>query len=298
MRFHRVPRGRKSQSLRTSNAVSAPLNAAPPRRPLLQKRRPPLDSVRVLETLHHRPRGQRISVGERHLDLLVEGALAEGDARGRAAGDEGGHRVGGGERFAGWRHAVDEADRLGALGVYEFRRQRHLHRVLARDGAPDRHQRRRAEAAFARAGQGKAGVAPGDGEIASRHELAAGGGGDPLHGGDHGLGVLGQPAHEQRAAVEQLFVESLAAVEIVAVGLNLAQVVAGAEHRPLAGDDDGAHRIIPGEFVEGGDERVDHQQTQRVARGGRSEGDRRHAGVVVATEKGGGRRGHRWAPQG
>ena len=92
--------------------------------------------------------------------------------------------------------------------------------------------------------------------------------------------------------MEQFLVEGRAAVGVVAMGLDLAQVVAGAEHRPLGGDDDRFDRAIPRDLLEGDEQRVDHQQAQRIAGGDGSQGDRRHARAVVAANQGGAMSGH------
>ena len=84
----------------------------------------------------------------------------------------------------------------------------------------------------------------GDGEIAGGDELAAGGGGGALHGGDHRLGAGDDRLHHGGAAGHRLGVEGEALVGVGAVGGELFQVVAGAEHRAVGREHDGRDRAV------------------------------------------------------
>ncbi len=168
--------------------------------------------------------------------------------------------------------------------------------MLARHGATDRDQGRRAEEADRHAGQGETRVGPGDRQIAGGDELTAGGGGDALDRGDHRLFQFDDPAHQLSAARHRALEERRAAVGVVAMRLQFLEVVAGRQRRTFAGEHDDARRRISGDRREGVDQGLDHRQAQRVARRRRLQRQRRHAGGVVAAQKGGrilaGRGGH------
>ena len=168
-------------------------------------------------------------------------------------------------------------------------------RALARHGPADRHQRRRAEEADVDAGQGEAGALAGDRQVAGGDELASRRRGDALDRRDDRLRQRDDRLHERGAARHDLLVEGAAAVGIVAVRLDLPEVVAGAQRRPFAGEHDDARPVVLGDVGEGDDQRVDHREAERVAvlRRGQRQGD--DAGVVLAAEelRGEGRRGRR-----
>ena len=80
--------------------------------------------------------------------------------------------------------------------------QRHLERPLAADVAGYRHERRVAEQPALAARQREAGRLGGDREVAG-DQLAAGGGGQRVHLGDHRLGDVLDRVHHLGAHVEQ-----------------------------------------------------------------------------------------------
>ena len=71
-------------------------------------------------------------------------------------------------------HVVDETDARGLLGRNHFAGEQHLHGGFARYVARQRYHRRRAEQTDIDAGGREFGRLRGDGEIATRHQLAAG----------------------------------------------------------------------------------------------------------------------------
>ena len=99
---------------------------------------------------------------------------------------------------------VDEAPVGRRLRVDQVAGEQHLQRALAPHVARDLDHRRRAEEADAHARGGEARVVGGDGEIAGRHELAAGGGRDAVHLGDNGLRQAVDRHHQLAAGVEEL----------------------------------------------------------------------------------------------
>ena len=228
---------------------------------------------------------KRVGLVERHVDLAIERALADRQRRRRTGGDALSERVRFGERRAGRDDAIDEAEALGGLSVVKVAGQRHFHRVLARNGAADGDQRRRAEEADRHAGQGEARVGAGDREVAGGDELAAGGGGDAFDGGDHRLRQGDDGAHQVGAARHRALKERAAAVGVVAMRLQLLEVVAGRKRRPVAGENDDARRGIGFDRREGVDQRFDHRQAQRVARSRRLQSEGRDAAPVLAARQ-------------
>ena len=170
---------------------------------------------------------------------------------------------------------------LGVRGAVELAGHRHLHRPLARDGAADRHQRRRAEEAEIHPRQTEAGFLAGDREIAGGDELAAGRGGDALDRRDHRLRQRDDGLHEGRAAREQLHVIAAASVAVVPMRLHFLEVVAGAERRSHAREHNDAGLIVSRDRLELGDKRLEHVEAKRVEVARRVQGQGDHA-IVVA----------------
>ena len=67
--------------------------------------------------------------------------------------------------------------------------------------------------------------------------------------------------------------------------LQLLEIVAGRQRRPVAGEDDDARRAIGLDRREGVDQRFDHRQAQRVARRRRLQGQGRDAAPVLAAQQ-------------
>ena len=147
--------------------------------------------------------------------------------------------------------------------------------LLARHGPADRDQRRGAEEADVDAGQGEARGLARDRKVAGGDELAAGRRGDAFDGRDDRLRQRDDRLHQDRAARQDLFVKGAAPVGVVPVRLDLPEIVAGAQRRPVAGENDDARPIVLGEVGEGDDQRVDHRKAQGVAvlRRGQRQGD-------------------------
>src|SRR5882762_8854968 len=87
--------------------------------------------------------------------------------------------------------------------------EQHLHRALAADVSHDAYRRRRAEHADVDAGKRESGLLRGHSQVAHRDQLAARGGGDAVHPGEHRLGQLGQLDHHAVAVREQLLLPRL-----------------------------------------------------------------------------------------
>ena len=119
------------------------------------------------------------------LELAVEQRLAHRDRR-RAAWRRCGH-----QRSTSASSASGAATRLTRplaqrlVGADEVAGDEHLEGRLAREVARQRHARRRAEQAEVDAADREARVARGHRQVAHRHQLAAGRGGDALHARDH-----------------------------------------------------------------------------------------------------------------
>ena len=250
------------------------------------------------EVLDHRPAGERIGLRQGRLDLRVERALADRDRRRRALGDLAGQRLRYGERIALGDDAVDEPEPLRLRRAVEGAGQRHFHRMLPRNRAPDRDQRRRTEETDSDAGQRETRFRSGDREIASGGQLAPGGRRDPLDRRDHRLWQRDDRLHQIAAALHQRRVVLRAPVGIVAMRPDLPQVVPRRKRRTFAGEDDDPDRRVGGDRLERADQRLDHAEAQRVARGRRVERQRRDAGLVVAADEGRGRGFHGSVPLG
>src|SRR5271166_5454641 len=266
------------------------MSVVPMRLALLEEGADSFDGVRLGQIVDHRLGGERL------LDLLVEGALADGERRGGAAGDLSRESLGLRQRPALGNHPVDEPEPLRLGGAVELSGERHLHRALARYGPADCDQGRRAEEADVDARQGEAGGLAGDRQIARRDELASRRRGDAFHSRDDRLRQRDDRLHERSAAGHDVLVEGAPPVGVVAVSLDLPEVVAGAERRPFAGDHDGARLAVLGEVGEGDDQRIDHRKAEGVAVLRRGQGQRDDAGIVLAAEEGrgsgGGGRAH------
>ena len=96
-------------------------------------------------------------------------------------------------------------------------------------------------------------------KIAGGYDLAPCGRGDPVDGGYDRLRHVTDRRHQLAADVEQLVVEVVGPVR------HLRQIVAGAEGRWRAGNDDDAHRRIVAESTDARDEVAHDRQAERVA---------------------------------
>ena len=148
--------------------------------------------------------------------------------------------------------AVARVDRLAG--------QQHLHDALARDVAADADGRRGAEDADVDAGQREGRVVGGDGEVAHRDELAAGGRRDAVDARDDGLGEAREREHQAAAVLEEASLPG----GVAGVRAHLLEVVAGAEAAALRGEDDDAGVGIGGDLVHARLERREHGRGERV----------------------------------
>ncbi len=198
--------------------------------------------------------------------LLVERALAQREHRRTRLRDpacERDHRV---FELGGRHDAVDQTPLGRSRRVDHVAGEQHLEHSLARDRAAHGHHRGRAEQPDVHAGRGETGIVGRDGEVARGDQLTARGRGDAVHLGDDRLRDRVDPRHQLDARAEQLAVE-----RVVAVPLDLGEVVTGRERRtaPL---DHGDRRGRRADLVER-DEHLPHQrQRQRVAPLGPVEG--------------------------
>ena len=135
-----------------------------------------------------------------------------------------------------------------------------------------------------------------DREIAGGDQLTPGGGRDPLDRRDHRLRQRDDRLHEIAAARHQRRVVFRAPVGIVAMRPDLSEVMPGRKRRPFAGEHDDARGRVGGDRLERADQRLDHAEAQRVARGRRVERQRRDASLVVAADEGRGRGFHGSVP--
>src|SRR5829696_1778455 len=158
-----------------------------------------------------------------HLELSVEGLLADSDDE-RAGFDyllrE---RAGLSLKLVGRDHLVDETFGQGFFGGDELAGEEHLHRLFLAHRAAQGDHRGRAEEAYLHAGGGEARFFCGDDEVAGGGELAAGGGSDAMYLGYHGLGNRLDGLHQLAADVEEV------AVEIGVASYHLREVMASAK---------------------------------------------------------------------
>ena len=114
-------------------------------------------------------------------------------------------------------------------------------------------------------GKAKRAASPATARSQRGDELAAGRGRHPLDRRDHRLRQGDNRLHQRSASGHDELVERLALIGVVAVGLDLAQVVAGAQRRAFPGHHDDARGGILGDVGQGHDQRVDHGEPERVA---------------------------------
>ena len=138
--------------------------------------------------------------------------------------------------------------------------------MLARDVARQRDHRRRAEQADVDAGGREPRRIGGHRQIAGRHQLAAGRGGDAAHLGDHRLRQAHDRLHQGRTGFEQLDEVGLAAVGVGAPRSHLLEVMPGAEMIAGTAQDDRPDRPLGRDFVETGLQRSEHFLGQRIDR--------------------------------
>ena len=84
----------------------------------------------------------------------------------------------------------------------------------------------------------------GNSEVAARHQLQAGGGGQPLDLGDDRFRAMDDGLHERRAVGEGALEEHPAPVGIGAVRRQFLEVMTGAEQLSRRGEDDDAHGLV------------------------------------------------------
>jgi len=133
-----------------------------------------------------------------------------------------------------------------------------------------------------RPGRAKARALAGDRQVATGDELTAGGRRHAFDRGDDRLRQGDDLLHEVGAARHRLLVETLAAIGVVAMRLQLLEIVASRQRGAVGGDDDDAGRAIGFDR----EERVDQRQAQRVARRRRLQRQRRHAALALAAQQG------------
>ena len=124
---------------------------------------------------------------------------------------------------------------------------------FARDIARQRHHRRRAEQADIDAGRGEFRGRGGDGQIATGDQLAAGGAGDALHGGDHRLRQIDDLLHHGAAGRHDVLEIGAAAVGVAAPRGQFLQIVAGAKRRTVGRQHHRADRLVGGDLGQAAD---------------------------------------------
>jgi hypothetical protein len=147
---------------------------------------------RVPDVAGHDLGGIGIGGVEAELGSAIEGLLADGDGEPELRGDWPCQRPRLLHEQLGCYHAADEAESARLLGRDELAREQHLHRRLARDGARQRHHRRRAEQSDIDIVDREPRRARRHREVAGGDELAAGRGRGAAHGRDHRLGQAGR----------------------------------------------------------------------------------------------------------
>ncbi len=170
------------------------------------------------------------------------------------------------------------------FGRNRLARQQHFHRLLARHVARQRHHRRRAEQADIDARRGKARCVRGNREIATGDELAAGGGGNALHGGDHRLGQMHHRLHHGAAGVHELGEVGTAAIGIAAARGHFLHVMAGGEGGTIGRDDEATHALVGADLVQRRMKLRDQSFRQAVARRGTVEGEHGNAADIFAQQ--------------
>ena len=135
-------------------------------------------------------------------------------------------------------------------------------------------ERRVAEQAALAARDGEGGVLRRHRQVARRHQLAPGRGGQGVHLGAHRLGDVLQGVHHLGAHLEQV------AGVVQRRALHVAEVVPGREHRAV-GRQDHAEGVAGADLAQGGGELEHHVEGEGVALLGPVEGDRGDRSLVL-----------------
>ena len=204
-------------------------------------------------------RGQLVGGGQAQLALLVEQRLAHGHGHARLGNDAGHQSLDLGVQFAGVHHAVHQTLGQRLISADEVPRHQHLKGLFGADVAHQGHAGCAAEQAVVDAAGGKARLAHRHRQIALRHQLAAGRGGDAVHAGNHRHRQLRDAHHQAAAALEQILVvgqlRPLAHfLEVVARAKSLA---AGRQHH-------GTQAVVSLQRVQGSLQGAQHFFAERV----------------------------------
>ena len=228
--------------------------------------------------LDHHVGGIGVGVGQAHLGLAVKRFLADLQRQRRFGSN--GLRIFGRRSESGTPRGTTRLTRPKSArrrGVDRLAGQQHLHRLLARHVARQRHHRRRAEQADidARRAEGRAGPRRSPDRswrpVAARRPWPA-----PSTSAITGLGWRDDRLHQRRAGGHGLGEEGPAAVRIGAARRHFLEIVAGAEHLSGGREHDDTHgRVVCARLRAPPASRRMTAQRQRV---GRRIGERRAAG--------------------
>ena len=234
-----------------------------------------------------------ISLGQPHLDLFVERALADLHRRTQLARDGLGQPGGLVALGSLGHHAVDQPDLLGLRGVDHHPGGQHFEGLLARHHPAERDHRGRAEQPDIHAIHAKPRDFRRNREVAACDQLAAGGGGDGMNLGDHRLRQADDLLHHRGAAAEEVGEVAAAVVVGLPPGLHLLQIMARAERLARTAQDhhlDVRLALQPGQRL---GQRRQQGIRQRIERLGAIEGQDRDRAIIFAQQD---RFGHGFTP--
>ena len=180
------------------------------------------------------------------------------------------------------RHgAIDETHTLRRRGVDAFAGQQHLHGCLAGNRAREGDHGRRTKESDIHARGGEVGLIGGDGQIAGRHQLTAGGGRDAVDLRNNGLGQAGDGEHHPAALLENGF-----KIGAAISGAHFLQVMPGAKALSGRLQDHDLYRAVLAQVIQRGLHLAHEAGRKGVVLPGPVQGERGNAAGIAAQQDG------------
>ena len=102
-------------------------------------------------------------------------------------------------------------------------------------------------------------LAGGDGEIATRHQLTAGGGRHTLHGRDYRLGQIHDPLHHIAARRHDVMEIGSAGIRVAAAAGEFLKVMPGAERGSIGSKHDRSNSVVGCDVTQRAGQRNQHR---------------------------------------